>query len=555
MSNISRISAKLTASSKQFDSTFQKAMKGLMGFATGADKLNKVKVGGGISKIPAKADEGSSALSMLGSAAKYAAVALAGLSVVGAAKYVVGLAKASIETDRLAQSIGVMYEDLDATQAMMKSVGGNADDAADILSRMSQFAESSASGSIANRDILTRMGLDPDRLKDLDPTAQLAVIGNAIARLGTEEEKAAAAAAIFGDKASSALPLLLQNATGVNAVTDAVNKYGTGLSSVDISKFKQGQQALEQLQTRAEQFALRIAAEVVPSIVAIADEVMAILPSASQFGDYIQSIGAALFFVFGVMLNNFNAMMIAFDGIQLGFLAFARTGTRAIELLVNSIQPLLKVLGVLKETLDPKSISDSMRRARQAIDDEQKNIGKALTDRINGGFVDPLQFATKAEDMRKKMEETAKRMNDTRKTQNMAVKLNPLAEEGKRTIEENATAFEKYESRIKSLDRQLQSNAISWETYGRAVAKATQELEDAQGFSIALPNALQRGSSEALSQLNRSRAENELKNMETPQQRLERLQNQANDIAAKTRDYTKEVADAVKGRKVLDVRR
>jgi hypothetical protein len=89
-------------------------------------------------------------------------------------------------------------------------------------------------------------------------------------------------------------------------------------------------------------------------------------------------------------------------------------------------------------------------------------------------------------------------------------KLAALLEKGDALTKELASPFEKFNTALDDYNELVKAGAISWDTYAKAIGKATDELAKATKIGeTKSPEALQAGSKEAYSAINRFRNESQ----------------------------------------------
>ena len=197
--------------------------------------------------------------------------------------------------------------------------------------------------------------------------------------------------------------------------------------------------------------------------------------------------------------------------------AMTKMATRfkaAWQYLFGSSENINKTNAALQDTAGAmEDVEEEISEASKALDSWMEKTKFAI--RYYGMEADALElvrlaykgaFKTQAEfdkatrlmwDLRK-----LKEIEKAGKAQAKAIedRARSLEQAGKSVFESTRTPMEKYQATLDDLNRLLKAGAIDWDTYGRAVRKAGDEMRSASGAStdVASPAALQRGTQAAL---------------------------------------------------------
>jgi hypothetical protein len=117
--------------------------------------------------------------------------------------------------------------------------------------------------------------------------------------------------------------------------------------------------------------------------------------------------------------------------------------------------------------------------------------------------------------------------------------------QGRQLTEELQTPLERYNAEQERLDWLLSRNAITWEVYGRGVARAVEQIERAAGGEYRGTAALTEGSVAAASAITRFQREGELGEGAARAERLQQIMEQMRQEQARTRAATEEMAAAL----------
>lgn len=597
MANISKISAQVAANSSQFDSTIDKVNKRLaklqsnskdMGSKASSAVSNSVeKIQSSLHNVtPSKGGMGeifnkknvqgagselstlkSSIMSVKGAFGALLAVAAAvGLGM--AAKFVYQVVVSTLETQKLAKQLGSTTTALMGFQFAAKGVGVDVDTANQAISELVGLIAKANSGDIAALDIFKRLGLSVAELSKLTPTEAFGKVADAINGFGTASQRAAVLTQLFGDKASSLAPLIAKGSQGLESAAAKARKLGLAISDVKLDQMRQGKIAFEQLGEALNGIALMAAAELAPTIIAIVNAISRGVNESQDMGNafgYIRdeiklTYMSALLFVQAIRaIAIVMKLSLIQTGVILGYLVskflmlyrvILQVG-KALMWLGGASAPMKTMIKSLDNVLKKLDQANGhLKDAREKAADDLESLMDEVKDTNMG------QMDRDIERLKKAANSQSDAAKDLDKTINETFKQSQtnLAQKGLEVTRENATPLEKYRSHLKELDQMLKSGSITWQTYSRAVGKAAMELENANNASnISLPTLARGNTSEAISAVNKARNEQQFKTNESPQDRLNRIQQQALLVQQRQEKYQEEIARAVNDQKVYEI--
>jgi len=212
MTTIDRVNTELTADGSKFNTVFDSALAKSQEFGN--------KIGPAVANI--------------------AQAAGAGVLAAGAAMSAVYL-KAADSADKLAKSsdkIGIATEKLVGLRHAAEMSGVSSDKLDQSLVKMSRGIAEAANGTGKASEYLERFGLANQAFFNQTPDQQFAQLADKINTLGSQQEKAAASAALFGDRQANMLNVIADGSAGLNAMQRDAESLGIALSRVDAAKFE-----------------------------------------------------------------------------------------------------------------------------------------------------------------------------------------------------------------------------------------------------------------------------------------------------------------------------
>ena len=464
------------------------------------------------------------------------------------ANLVVKAAEASTESLKLSRSLGATYQGVVSLQLAVRSLGGDQDAVGKGLAALNRRLVDAASGSKVAGDIFKRLGLDAHELAKLHVDKAFARIADKIAAIPDPGRRAAFAVQIFGESAKDLLPILYQGAKGMDRATESAKQLGFGITEIDASQIEVAQLQVHQLQERLTGAATAIAGGLAPWVSALLD----------QFGDLgIDGPAAAKLIVDGMrvvgkvvagVIDVGTALMQVWRRLEIGFYRF----TQGVNVALREI---FDVLSHLPDLVGGDDFAEWSARAGRAADHAARKaemVGKTIED-INKAASASSQVDKFFDDLGTRVaaagERTA-RINTQIQTAGgslqEAAKKAHLFEEGLKVFEEVKMPLQKFDETLARLDALLESGSISWDTYAKSVARAADELERAHQLNeLKNPNAVRANTAEAASAITQFQQLQDRRLRETPEQRVERIQQQSLEIEKQQLEQQKKVAKAL----------
>jgi hypothetical protein len=138
---------------------------------------------------------------------------------------------------------------------------------------------------------LEQIGLSSEKLSGLKPEDQFLAIADAIAKLPTVAEKAAATVAIFGRSTSEMAPLLGEGEKAIRSLMEEAKNLKIGISTEDLQSIAKADDAMARMKSSLSSVVSNIAVSLAPVFEQISNSLTAILP---QIADIARSLSGVL---------------------------------------------------------------------------------------------------------------------------------------------------------------------------------------------------------------------------------------------------------------------
>lgn len=512
---IANLSVKLSANINAFSSGMQKAIKPLKEFGS-----QVLSLGGMVNP-------------MVGAFA-----GLAGAAGVGA--LVKGQMDAIDSTAKLSDRLGISTEALTGLEHAAGLSGVSTETLTGGLEKMLNTLSDAATNGGAAANTLNKMGLDATKLANMAPDQAFSAIADGLIGIQNPAARASAAMDIFGKAGQSLLPLMLSGSEGIKQAQEEAAKLGLTFSRVDAAKVELANDAISKMGDVATGIGRTLAVQFAPYITAAADAFVGlatsgegmgakvvlvfktVLSAIATFADYFSILQAGFYALRGVSQACWSVQIIAIGKV-----------IEAVEWLSNKLFGTKTNFGQLVTAMGEDIATDmktSFEQSGQALSDfadgknaravEQfftnleNNAERAAQKIANaapkpGTFVPPVDVESlkKVSDSLDTLQKQVNQFNMTDAEKKLAEfssmkgvtpeqvkqyanllsqmdqlnaakkKQDEMNQEGKSIFDATRTPMEKYESQITKLHDLLDAGTIDWDTYGRAVRQAKDELE------------------------------------------------------------------------------
>jgi hypothetical protein len=527
MATIANLVAKLTGNTLQFENKFEKVGKGFTDLQRRVDQM----------KAPFS---------------KFKAL-LAAVGIFAAGAYVKGIVDAKLETLRFSRMINDSVGGIDTMKTAIRNIGGDTNAAQSGLGKLVKTLADATTGGAFASDTFKRLGLDARELSKLPPSEAFWIIAKQLSTIEDAGQRAAMAAQIFGDDAAALLPILSQGSDALAGAEAEMKKFGGAANDVALTKLELANIEFEKMYAGIQNSVVLLASEFAPVILAILGDTKQWVGWITDAVGWFKSLGKAAYYVYAGVNN-------IYQGMRLLFTTF-KAGVQGVTLfVVMALQKLSEAMGQLPGAIGAhfRGVSENLKQTADNVRSHLADTKKDFFDRANDKVIDMYSIDQMFDNLAKSTDAAANNQKKLATAGGAVAKVfalqNKYVDRAKSIFEENQNPLEKFNSQMMELDTLLDAGAISWDTYGRAVAKAAKDLEAANSLgNVSLAAGERRDSSGAVSAINKAKMENEMRNKEKPAERLERLQKQSIDLAKDQLEYTKRIAEAGQNRKVYTI--
>lgn len=216
-----------------------------------------------------------------------AAAAATGLSIYGIAQRIESLAGV---VDKANQT-GLSAEFIQQLGFAADQSGVSVDGLLGGLAKMTVELGKTQLNSEETSNNLKQIGLEASSLADMKPEDQFLAIADAISKLPTAAEKAAATVAIFGRSTSEMIPLLGEGEKGIRALMEEAKNLKIGISTEDLQSIAKADDAMARMKSSLSSVVSNIAVSLAPVFEQISNSLTAILP---QIADMARSLSGVL---------------------------------------------------------------------------------------------------------------------------------------------------------------------------------------------------------------------------------------------------------------------
>jgi len=184
-----------------------------------------------------------------------------------------GMGQASAEAidklSKLSARTGSTYESIAGLALAGDLAGVGVDTISNALTKADRAFVLAAEGSKAAASAFERVGLSVEDLQGKSAAERFALIGDAIAALPTEAERAAAAIGLFGKSGAELLPLFADGADGIRQAMEMAEKFGLALNNVQGKNVEAMNDSWTLVQKAIEGVVTQITANLAPAVTAI----------------------------------------------------------------------------------------------------------------------------------------------------------------------------------------------------------------------------------------------------------------------------------------------
>ena len=247
----------------------------------------------------------------------FAAVAGAG----GMAAMVAGLRRASSAVDDLAKSadkLGMTTEALAGLQHAANLAGVSTNQMTMAMARANRSIGEAAIGTGRATRWFDQLGLSVAELQAQAPDQRMRTLADAMNGLATHSARAAASAAIFGDRQGALLPLLAQGSAGLAEAATEAERLGLATSRVDAAKVEAMNDAFTRVRAVVSGFFRETLVRIAPYIEVIAERFVSAAAEAGGFGQILGQVGTYAIRAAGMIANTWEGLSMVWHMLGVG---------------------------------------------------------------------------------------------------------------------------------------------------------------------------------------------------------------------------------------------
>lgn len=148
----------------------------------------------------------------------------------------------------------------------------------------------------ANTEVFNQFGIDLNRLKGMNPEAQLMAIADSIAAMEDPARKTAAANRLFGRSGTQLLPMLNQGSAGIRKLNAEAARLGLTMSDDDVAAAEQLTDAMDKGTRVIKRAAVSVVGALAPALITVTERMATGASTAGKWLDQNRGmvVGAAL---------------------------------------------------------------------------------------------------------------------------------------------------------------------------------------------------------------------------------------------------------------------
>lgn len=326
------------------------------------------------------------------------------------ASYLSRLAETNDETAKLARRTGISVEALQAFQVAADLSGVQNLESA--IQRLTISIGDAGAGIKAPQQALARLGLTFEQLSSLSPEDQFRAVANAFQGVGSQAEKAAIAADLFGRSGVELLPLFASNLAEVEA---RANRLGIILSSTQTAAIEEMNDALSLVRKTFDGIIGQVQANLAPVVTALAEEFLSFVEGFNAFGgqggsgianaitEGLLNFAEFLAAIFDRFVSEFGSFVVDMQAVGEVFRVVANALYGQFEFLrgiFNGFQVInnktFEIIGTIIEKLGQITFSDTLRQGGQKIREDSSAALAANTQQMTEAFTNAVNAGVAA---------------------------------------------------------------------------------------------------------------------------------------------------------------
>jgi hypothetical protein len=271
--------------------------------------------------------------------------------------------------NKLSKQTGITVEALSELEYVGTQGGASLDDLTTSFKHLSHFMLEAAKNGEGTRDVLDKMGVSFDDLKDMTTVDLFGAVFDGLNRIANETERQAEARRIFGREAINMTGMIKKGSAGINAGRQEARDKGLGISSEDAKAATELNFAWNALQLTIKRTIFAIGAELAPDMKML----LGLLQQAATNGLMWARENKGL--VKGLSLLATVAIVAgtAIAGVGAAIVAMATTSAAAAAVVGFLTNPWTITLGIVLAIL---AASGQLERAWSSLGEAAKDISR-----------------------------------------------------------------------------------------------------------------------------------------------------------------------------------
>lgn len=317
-------------------------------------------------------------------ATNVAGKAFVGASTVGVAALAAIYTQTSKTADRLGKFSDQIGEAPEKIQGLRRAatLTGQSTAALDgALEKMGKRLGEASRGTGEASKYLKEFGLNTTEFFSLSPAEQFGVISDKVNGLSTQQEKAAAASALFSRSGIGLVNTMALGSKGLQDITQEVEDYGLSLTRVDIAKIEAANDAWFRASEVTDGFGQQLTTQLAPLVEALSNEFLGAAKEAGGLGGVATNAINVIVDGVGLAGNSVRGLQVAWGGVKL---VVAGVISTIVEGFVNADQALTGFLNALPgvEAKPSEMLSNISDALKQTYDDIGNDLEGLLLEPI-----------------------------------------------------------------------------------------------------------------------------------------------------------------------------
>lgn len=246
-----------------------------------------------------------------------AAAGALGVALSGAVfvNWIRGAADAADQLGKLSTRIGVDTKNLAGWRLAASEAGVEFQTLANTMQAAQVRIGQASAGTGEAAKYIKALGLDVAALAALSPDQQLLRVTEALDKIESPAQRAAASAAILGEAAKDLGPLLRNGAEGIAEAQRAAEAFGVAISKTDTAKIELANDALGRVALAAQGAGTQFAVALAPYILAASEYLQELGTRGEGFGQKIAVGAKVAYMAFGLLKNGILGVDLAVSGL------------------------------------------------------------------------------------------------------------------------------------------------------------------------------------------------------------------------------------------------